>query len=110
MKLMANHSSARAHEETPHASQTTTHISSDEDSSISNVEALTEIICGAGEKASAALLVLMSMLQNSTEPTVLAHTAKHLAFTRCGELNVNGMVDAQAVVFKGELLASHIPD
>jgi len=84
--------------------------SSNEDSSISSVEALTEIICGAGEKASAALLVLMAMLQNSTEPTVLAHTAKHLAFTRCGELNVNGMVDAQAATLKSELLASHTAD
>jgi hypothetical protein len=165
MKLMANHSSARAHEETPHESQTTTHISkavrrraeaivndrtidaesralirfaleindpvvaelvrranagerlsdtldfpqtperSDDDSSISNVEALTAIICGAGEKASAALLVLMAMLQASTNPKALANTAKHLAFTRCGELNIDGMVDAQAAIFNNKLFA-----
>ena len=165
---MANHSSARAHQDTPHANQPTTHISkavrrraeaivsdrtidtqsralirfaleindpvlaelvrradageslsdtldflqspesSDDDST--NVEALTEIICSTGERASAALLVLMALLQNSTDPTVLAHTAKHLAFTRCGELNVSGMVDAQAATLKSELLASHTPE
>ena len=81
--------------------------SNGDDSNRNNVEVLTEIICGAGEQASAALLVLMAMLQNSTDPHALANTAKHFAFTRCGELNVNGMVDAQAAVLKSELLASH---
>lgn len=57
----------------------------DDDSNRSNVEALTEMICGAGEEASAALLVLMAMLQNSATPKVLANAAKHVAFTRCGE-------------------------
>ena len=40
------------------------------DDSRRNVEALTEMICSAGEEASAALLVLMGMLQNSAEPKV----------------------------------------
>jgi len=166
MKLMANNSSVRAHEETPHASQTTTHISKalrrraeaivnnrtidaesralirfalqindpivselvrrtdagerlsdtldlpqsgDENSSRDIVEAMTEIICcTGGEEGSAALLVLMSMVQNSSDPKALAKTAKHLAFTRCGELNVNGMVDAQAAMFKNELFAGNL--
>lgn len=57
----------------------------DDDSSKHNVEALAEMICSAGEEASAALWVLMAMLQNSAAPEVLANTAKCLAFTRCGE-------------------------
>jgi len=40
------------------------------DDSRRNVEALTEMICSAGEEASAALLVLMGMLQNSAEPNL----------------------------------------
>jgi len=46
-------------------------------------------------------------LQDSTDAKALANTAKHLAFTRCGELNLNGMVDAQIAVLEGELLASN---
>lgn len=69
------------------------------------IEALAEIICSGGDKPAAALLVLMGMLQNSTEPTALAHTVKHFAFTRCGELNVNGMVDAQIAMLESELLS-----
>jgi len=38
------------------------------------------------ETKSAALLVLMATIENSTHPKVLANTAKHLAFTRCGEV------------------------
>lgn len=37
----------------------------------------------------------LATLENSTHPKALANTAKHLAFTRCGELNLYGMVDAQ---------------
>ncbi len=70
------------------------------------IEALAEIICGAGDKAAGALFVLMGTLQNSTEPEALAHAAKHFAFARCGELNLYGMVDAQLAVVEGELLAT----
>ena len=77
---------------------------SDADSS-EKIEALAEIICGAGDHSAAALLVLMGTLENSTHPKVLANTAKHLAFTRCGELNLNGMVDAQIAVLESELLS-----
>ena len=75
------------------------------DSSTEKVEALAEIICSAGDESAAALLVLMGMIQNSSHPAVLANTAKHFAFTRCGELNVNGMVDAQVAALERELFA-----
>jgi hypothetical protein len=78
-----------------------------DDSSEDKIEALTEMICRAGDEAetkSAALLVLMATLENATHPKALANLAKHLAFTRCGELNLNGMVDAQIAVLESELL------
>jgi hypothetical protein len=81
-----------------------------DDSSEEKIEALTELICRAGdepETKAAALLVLMATLENSSHPKALANTAKHLAFTRCGELNVHGMVDAQIAVAVSELLAGN---
>jgi len=83
-----------------------------DDSNEEKIEALTEMICRAGdepETKAAALLVLMATVENSTHPKALANTAKHLAFTRCGELNLHGMVDAQIAVAEGELLAGNIP-
>jgi len=47
----------------------------------------------------------MGTLEHATDPKVLAHTAKHFAFTRCGELNFNGMVEAQIAVLESELLS-----
>jgi len=82
---------------------------SEDDSSEAKIEALTEMICRAGDEPatkSAALLVLMATLETATHPKVLANTAKHLAFTRCSEFNVCGMVDAQIAVLEGELLVS----
>ena len=67
------------------------------------IEALADMICQGGEESSAALFVLMAALQNSTEPKALAHVVKHFAFTRCGELNVYGMVDSQMAVLEREL-------
>jgi hypothetical protein len=78
------------------------------DSSRRKIEALAEIICGAGDQAAAALFVLMGTLQDSSEPEAIANTVKHFAFTRCGELNVFGMVDAQIAVVEGELLAGAV--
>jgi hypothetical protein len=72
------------------------------------IESLAEIICRAGdepEMKSAALLVLMATLENASHPKALANTAKHFAFSRCGELNVCGMVDSQIAVLESELLA-----
>jgi len=81
--------------------------SSDEISTEEKIERLAEMICQAGgqlETRSAALLVLMSTLENSPEPKVLANHVKHLAFTRCSELNCYGMVDAQIATLERELL------
>jgi hypothetical protein len=79
--------------------------SCDDKTSVERIEALTEIICRAGGEPMAALFVLMGTLQNSPQPEMLANAAKHYAFTRCGELNIFGMVDAQIAVVEGELLA-----
>src|SRR5687767_11476905 len=100
MKIMTRHSSATARAEKPHANRTTrtatqTIEPDDKDPSAAKLEALAEIICGAGDEPAGALLVLMGILQNSTDPKALANTVKHFAFTRCGELNLFGMVDAQ---------------
>lgn len=69
------------------------------------IEALAELICQAGEQSAAALLVLMGTLENSANPKALANTAKHFAFTRCGELNLYGMVDEQIAAVERELWA-----
>jgi len=79
--------------------------SDEDDSNEEKVEALAEIICRAGDEAAAAMFVLMGTLENSAHPKLLANTAKHFAFTRCAELNLYGMVDAQLAVVEGELLA-----
>lgn len=73
-------------------------------SSEEKIEALTDLICRAGDEPSAALLVLLSTLENSTHPKALANTAKHHAFTRCSELNLDGMVDAQIAILEDKLL------
>ena len=73
------------------------------------LERLAAMISHAGdqpETRAAALLVLMSTLENSTNPKVLANHVKHVAFTRCGELNCYGMVDAQIATIERELLAT----
>jgi hypothetical protein len=80
--------------------------SSDEE----KIAALTELICRAGDEAgtkSAALLVLMSTLENASHPKALANLAKHHAFTRCSELNLNGMVEAQIAILESELFADN---
>ena len=74
------------------------------------IEALMEIVCSGDEEPgtrAAALLVLMATVENSSHPKALANSAKHLAFTRCGELNLYGLVDAQIAVAEGELLANN---
>lgn len=67
------------------------------------------MICRADDEPGtkcAALFVLMATLENSPHPKALANTAKHLAFTPCGELNLYGIVDAQISLLEGELFAS----
>lgn len=83
----------------------------EDDSNEEKIEALTEMICRAGDEPgtkAAALLVLMATLENSSHPKALANRAKHLAFTRCGELNLYGMVDAQIAEAERELLAGNM--
>ena len=77
----------------------------EDDSNKEKIEALTEIICRAGDEAAAAMFVLMGTLENSAHPKLLANMAKHFAFTRCAELNLHGMVDAQLPLVEGELLS-----
>ena len=79
----------------------------EDDASEEKIAALAEIICRAGDEPatkSAALVVLMAAVENATDPRALANTAKHVAFTRCGELNFCGVIDAQIAVFESELL------
>ena len=73
------------------------------------LERLAEMICDAGaqpETRSAALLVLMSTFESSTNPKVLANHIKHVAFSRCAGLNCYGMVDAQVAAIEDELLVN----
>jgi hypothetical protein len=77
----------------------------EDDSSEDKIETLAEIICSAGDEPAAALFVLMGTLEHSTEPKLLANTAKHFAFTCCGESNLYGMVDTQIAVIEDALLA-----
>ena len=78
--------------------------SQEDDSSEEKIEALAEIICRAGDEPAAALFVLLGTLEHSTHPKTLANTAKHFAFTSCGESNLYGIVDTQIAVVEGELL------
>ena len=127
---MASHSSATVREHTPHANQTTRTatvtdalkrrgqtVSNDESidsrgethehhSIRERIEALADIICGAGEESAGALLVLMGQMENSSNPHAIVNTVKHFAFTRCGELNLRGMVDTQIAILESELLAN----
>ena len=85
-------------------SETNEHYVSEE-----KLETLADIICRAGEEPAGALLVLMATLENAAHPKTLANTAKHFAFTRCGESNWFGMVDAQIAIVENELLVSNTP-
>jgi hypothetical protein len=83
-------------------------LNTDEDDPVGDkIAALAELICRRGDEPaikSAALVVLMSALENATHPKALANTAKHVAFTRCSEFNFCGVIDAQIPVFECEIL------
>ena len=108
---MVTHGSAVVRE-TPHETETTqitisdtqTLATSEDVSDREKIEALADIICGTSDISAGALFVLMGTLENSTEPDALAHAVKHFAFTRCGEFNLYGMVDAQLAVVERQLL------
>ena len=81
---------------------------SEVDASEEKIETLAEMICRADDEPGtrwAVFLVLIATLENASHPKALANTAKHLAFTRCSELNIYGIVDAQVAALEGELLA-----
>lgn len=78
------------------------------ETSVERIEALAELICGSGAEAAGALFVLMGALQNSAHPEAVVNAVKHFAFTRCGELNLLGMVDSQISQLEGELLRPRI--
>ncbi|HYV14348.1 MAG TPA: hypothetical protein VE980_25805 [Pyrinomonadaceae bacterium] len=80
--------------------------SNDDDSNAEKIEALAGIICQSCDDSAAALFVLMGAIENATHPKLLANAAKHFAFTRCGESNLYGIVDAQLSLVESELLAS----
>ena len=117
---MAKDSSATMRQYTPQVNQTTPTTTglnatnefndvdpirkNDEDSSRrERIAELAEIICRGADESAAALLVLMDQVEESTDPRALAHTVKHFAFTRCGELNLFRMVDAQIAAVEREL-------
>jgi|SRR6185369_8456602 hypothetical protein len=54
------------------------------------------------------MFVLMGTLETSTHPKVLANAGKHVAFTRCAESNLYGIVDSQIPVVESELLAGTV--
>jgi hypothetical protein len=79
----------------------------EEDEGEEKIAALAEMICRAGDEPatkSAALVLLMSAIETATDPRALGNTAKHIALTRCSELNFCGVVDAQIATFESELL------
>ena len=88
------------------SSEAQTNETDEDTSGEDKIEALAEIICRGGDESPIALLILMRMFENSAQPQTLANTVKHFAFTRCGELNVYGMVDAQIAVLEAELFVA----
>jgi hypothetical protein len=83
---------------------------SEDDLDQDKIAALAEMICRDGDESatkSAALLVLMAAVEDSSHPKALANVAKHLAFSRCGELNLCGMVESQIAVLEWELFSGN---
>jgi hypothetical protein len=66
---------------------------------------LADIICRSCD-SSAALLVLMATLENSTHPRLLANAAKHVAFTRCGDSNLYRMLGVHIAQLEDEMCVS----
>ncbi|HET6977212.1 MAG TPA: hypothetical protein VFI24_12865 [Pyrinomonadaceae bacterium] len=82
---------------------------SENDSPEQKVEALAEMICQGDDQGTraAALLVLLAAVETAADPKSLAKTAKHSVFTRCGEMNVYGMVDVQIAMLERELFTNN---
>jgi hypothetical protein len=79
----------------------------EDESILRKVEALAEIIARSGDEPTAALFILMETLEHSTDPKVFTNRVKHVAFSRCGELHVYEMIDAQIAELEDEFLASN---
>jgi hypothetical protein len=77
----------------------------EDDSTLRKIEALAEIVCRAGDEPTAALFMLMETLESSANPEVFTSRAKHVAFSRCGELQVYELVDAQIAEIERELFS-----
>lgn len=79
----------------------------EDDPSDEKIAALAELICRRGDESaikSAALVVLMSAIEDAKNPRALSNAAKLVAFTRCGQLNFYGVIEAQIPVFESEIL------
>jgi hypothetical protein len=50
-------------------------------------------------------IIRHSLAQDSSHPKAIANQVKHPAFTRCDELNLSEMFDAQVAAVKSELLS-----
>jgi hypothetical protein len=74
------------------------------DFTLRKIEALTEIICRAGDQSAVSLFILMETLESSTDPKVIANRAKHVAFSHCGELHVYETIDAQIAEVERQFL------
>jgi hypothetical protein len=81
-------------------------LPNEDNSTLRRIEALAEILCRSGDEPTVALFTLMETLESSMQPKVLASRAKHVAFSRCGELHVYEMIDAQLAELESELLAT----
>lgn len=84
---------------------------SEHDLSNEKLEALTNMICRAGDEPvikSSALLILMATLENSPHPKALANATKHFVFEHCGELNLGGTLDADLSMLEGDLFANNL--
>ena len=84
-------------------------VPNEDDFSLRKVEAVTEIICRAGDESAAALFTLMETLESSTDPKVGANRAKHVAFSHCGELHVYETIDAQIAEVERQFLPRNTP-
>ena len=82
-------------------------LPNEDDSTLRKIEALTEIVCRAGDEPTAALFILMETVEGSAHPKVFTSRAKHVAFSRCGELQVYELVDAQIAAIERGLLAAN---
>jgi hypothetical protein len=74
------------------------------------ISALIEIICRAGDEPktkSAALLVLMAMIEKAKYPDNLAGAAKYGAYIRCGVANLHDIDDAKIELLARRLFAEN---